>query len=194
MSLKELYLGCRTYRRFKQTPIDQEILVDLVDCARISSSAANKQPIYYVVINEPEHVKAFQPLVKWAAALPKELGTPKEGEQPTAFIVMVKRADAIPFADVDVGIAAHALTLRAYEQGIGSCMMGSINVNKIKEICAIPEEDNVRLVIALGYPDHKSTIVNVPDDGSLNYYLDDQRQYYVPKRSLDDVLFFEEMK
>ena len=58
---------------------------------------------------------------------------------------------------------------------------------KVKEILSIPETWIPRLALALGYPSHKSTIVELPEDGSVKYYLDEERQYYVPKRKRKDI-------
>lgn len=94
MDFKELSVKCRTYRRFSQDPIDPAILDELMENVRIVSSAMNGQVLRYVVVKDPELVKALQPAIHWAAALPKELGTPKEGEQPVAFILVCKEAHA----------------------------------------------------------------------------------------------------
>ena len=53
---------------------------------------------------------------------------------------------------------------------------------------AISEGYKVRLVLALGYPSHKSTVVELKD--SLDYYLDAERNYYVPKRALEDIVTY----
>ncbi len=190
MDLHELYVGCRTYRRFTQEPVGEEIVREALENARIGSSGKNAQPLRYVAVTSPEAVRDMQPLVKWAAALPPEIGTPKEGEQPTAFILVVKKAGAIAFSDVDVGIAANIIATTAWTHGVGSCLMGAINGPKIKERFGIPEEDTLRLAIALGYPAHSSTIVDMPADGAFDYYVDEKRDYYVPKRAFDDVVRF----
>ena len=190
MDLHEMLIGCRTYRRFMQEPVDEALIREALENARIGSSGANAQPLYYYAVTSPEMVKAMQPLVKWAAYLPPELGTPKEDEQPTAFIVVVKKANAIPFSDVDVGIAVNTIALTAWSHGIGSCIMGAINIEKIRELFSIPVEDQIRLVLALGKPSHTSTIVPVKEDGSIKYYLDEDRNYYVPKRSFEDIVQF----
>ena len=138
MNLNELLVGCRTYRRFLQKPVDEAVIREALENARIGSSGANAQPLYYYAVTSPEMVKAMQPLVKWAAYLPSELGTPKDDEQPTAFIVVVKKAKAIPFSDVDVGIAVNTIALTAWSYGIGSCIMCAINIEKIRELFGIP--------------------------------------------------------
>ncbi|MDD5922819.1 MAG: nitroreductase family protein, partial [Eubacteriales bacterium] len=126
--------------------------------------------------------------VKWAAKLPPELGTPKENEQPTAFIIILRKEPFNAFADIDAGIAADKICMTAWEHGFGSCILGSIHVKRIQQVLDLPEDVKPRIAIALGKPAHKSTIVDVPDSGDLSYYLDEKRDYYVPKRSFDSIV------
>lgn len=188
MNLSELYTGCRTYRRFTQEPIPDAVFRACLENARISSTGANAQTLRFIGVRSAAMVARMQPLVKWAAALPPEIGTPKPGEQPTAFIVIVKKAGSGAFADVDVGIAAHAIATTAWESGVGSCLMGAINRAQIAALLGVDEADTVFLAIALGYPAHKSTIVPVPASGALKYYVDENRDYYVPKKSFDELV------
>ena len=190
MELDQLFLLCRSYRRFKQQPVEEAVIRRALENARISSSARNAQPLRYVAVTSPEMVRKMQPTMKWAGTLPPELGTPREDETPTAFIVIVKTAGAGAFSDVDVGIAAHAITMTAREAGVGSCLLGAINGPAIRQLLDIPEEDQVRLVVALGYPSHESTVVPVGEDGSIKYYLDEKKDYFVPKRAFEDVVRF----
>ena len=78
--LAELYEGCRTYRRFKQEPISEEVLRAIISNASKASCSRNSQVLRYAVVSSPEKVAEMQPLAKWAGALPPEIGTPKEGE------------------------------------------------------------------------------------------------------------------
>ena len=188
MDLRELYKGCRTYRRFLQDPVPEEVLDEMMENVRIARSAANKQPLRYVVVTDPGVVAQMQDLVRWGGAVPKELGTPKEGEQPTAFVVLTKEPGN-SWADIDIGIAVNMLATTAWARGIGSCIMGAVNKGGIARLLDIPQEDEeVKLVLALGKPAHKSTVVDVPESGKLAYYLDDERNYYVPKRALADIV------
>ena len=77
MDLMTLLKSRRTYRRFEQKPISEDILQDILTAARYASSAANKQPLTYVVVQSPEKVKEVFKLTKWAGYLPAELGQPK---------------------------------------------------------------------------------------------------------------------
>ena len=188
MALSELYIGCRTYRRFKQDPIPDELIHAMLENARIANCGMNAQTLRYVCVKSPEAVAKMQPLVTWARALPREIAIPKPEERPTAFIVIVKTKGAKPvLSDIDSGIAAHVIASTAWEGGVGSCIMFSINRSEIAKIIGLKEGEEIALALSMGYPAHTSTIVPIPDSGCIDYYVDDKRNYYVPKRAFDEV-------
>ena len=187
MDFHTLCIGCRTYRRFKQKQIPEEILDELLENARIANSAMNGQPLRYVLVKTPEAVRKIQSCFHFAAALPKELGQPKEGEQPAAFIILCTEGPETPWTGIDIGIAVRTMNLNAYIYGVGSCIIGNAEFEKVKEILSVPETWDPKLALALGYPSHKSSLVELPEDGSIKYYLDEERQYYVPKRKRKDI-------
>ena len=70
MSVMEKLLTRRTYRRFAQKAVPQDVVEDIIEAVRLSSCGANRQAVRLVVVNKPEDVAEVQPLVKWAAYLP----------------------------------------------------------------------------------------------------------------------------
>lgn len=190
MTLTELALACRTYRRFTQEEVPQELLAMMVENARISNSAMNQQPLRYAVVRDPELVAGMQPFLHWAARLPKEIGTPKEGEQPTAFIVVCTEGRDTPWTGVDMGIAVRTMTLTACEGGVGSCILGAVEFPHVHALLGLPESWRPRLVLALGYPDHASVVTDLPADGDTAYYVNEDRDYFVPKRSEADIVLW----
>ncbi len=76
MDIMELLATRRTYRRFQQTPVPAAVVDDMIQAVRLSSCGGNRQAIRLVVVRSPEMVARVQPLVKWAAYLPPEQGTP----------------------------------------------------------------------------------------------------------------------
>lgn len=176
MTLTELALACRTYRRFTQEEVPQELLAMMVENARISNSAMNQQPLRYAVVRDPELVAGMQPFLHWAARLPKEIGTPKEGEQPTAFIVVCTEGRDTPWTGVDMGIAVRTMTLTACEGGVGSCILGAVEFPHVHAL--------------LGLPDHASVVTDLPADGDTAYYVNEDRDYFVPKRSEADIVLW----
>lgn len=187
MSVMETLFTRRTYRRFRQKAVPQDVVEDLIEAVRISSSAANRQPVRLVIVNTHGAVAAVQPLVKWAAYLPPEQGTPKADEQPTLYAAVVDDTSLPGDHGVDLGIALANLTLAAWDKGVGSCIMGAIDRPALTELLALPEGLRLCYMVALGYPAHKSRVVTM-QDSSVKYYLDENRDYCVPKRSMDEVL------
>ena len=160
----------------------------MVDCARLTPSTMNLQPLSYRLVYEPEELAAVQPLTKWAGALP-ELHLPPEGHRSTAFIVICQDTAAFGDADKfnrDVGICALAIHLRAAEMGLAGCMIGSFSRVGIKSALQLPEGTEPLLVIGLGKADETRKIVPVKD-GAIKYYREDGI-HCVPKRSLEDIV------
>ena len=188
MDIMELLKTRRTYRRFAQKPISDEILADMLNAARYASSAANKQPIRYVVVRTPEKVKEVFDLTKWAGYFPNDAGRPKAGEEPVLSIGIVENLDISKnYVDTDAGLAISNLTLAAWSHGVGSCMIGACNKPKLSEMFGLTENQQLHTVVAFGYPSHKSYIEDVKD-GEIKYYLDENQDYVVPKRKLEDIV------
>lgn len=190
MNMMKFLRGRRTYRRFEQRPVAPEILTEAVDAARIASCGANRQTVRYIIVESADAVAAVQPLVHWAAYLPPELGVPKPDELPTAFIAILQDDNLPGTSDVDVGLALGSLTAAAWAHGVGSCIMGAINRPALTELLALPEGVRLCYMVALGYPTHESHLVSM-QDGDVKYYLDDNRDFCVPKRGMEEVLLKE---
>lgn len=187
----ELFRRCRSYRRFSQKPVPEELLIQAVENARIASSASNQQVLRYTIVKSPEMVAAMQPLVAWAAKLPREKGAPRPGQLPTAFIAISYEGDESAFAMMDLGIAAQTIAITCCAAGAGTCMMGAINRKAIAELLELPDTQTLKLAIAVGYPAHACTVVDAPADASfddLAYYMDDEEDFFVPKRLFDDIV------
>lgn len=189
-NLMDLLKSRRTYRRFLQKEIPQETIDEILLAARLASSAANKQPLSYIVINGAEKVAAVFEHTRWAGALPPELGEPKEGERPMLFIAVVQNTDINPNCDTDAGLAISNMTLAAWNKGVGSCIIGACNKVKLSEMFGLSEKQKLHTVIAFGYPTHTSSVVDLGEDGDIKYYLDENLDYMVPKRALKDVVSY----
>jgi len=89
MALAELLRRNRSYRRFHQDqPLDEQTLTGLVELTRLCASAANRQPLKYLISWEPQQNAAIFRHLRWAAALAPWPG-PAEGERPTGYVVIL---------------------------------------------------------------------------------------------------------
>lgn len=187
MTFFELQKTCRTYRKFEQRQIPDDVFTGMLECARTSSCAGNLQNLRYYLVKSQDTVEAVQPYLRWAAYLPPEQGYPEENEQPVAFIAITKKGRAGSYSDVDAGISAKAIVSCAWDDGVGSCIMAGFKSKEIKELLSIPDDEVLLLVIALGYPLHKSSVTKMKD-GDVKYYIDDDGNYCVPKRDFNDIV------
>ena len=62
MEFKNVILGRRSIRRFKQKPINKEILLKLIEAARLAPSAGNIQPLKYLIVTEKDKLISIQQL------------------------------------------------------------------------------------------------------------------------------------
>ena len=187
MSVMDTLATRRTYRRFEQKPVPQDVVDDMVEALRLSSCGANRQAVKLVVVQSPEMVKKVHPLVKWAAYLPPEQGAPKADEQPVMYLAVVQDSSIPGDLNTDTGIALANITLAAWAKGVGSCIMGAINKPVLTELLGIEAPQQLVYMVAFGYPSHKSHIVPLTAETGVKYYLDENRDYCVPKRSKEEI-------
>lgn len=186
--LSELVRRNRSYRRFDESwPISRESLRELVDLARLTASAANRQPLKYVLSADAETNARIFPCLGWAAYL-KEWPGPAPGERPSAYIVVLVDEAITRDWWCDDGIAAQTILLGAAERGLGGCMIGAVRHGQLRAALGIPEGLRIRLVIALGKPAERVVLEPVPPSGDIRYWRDEAGVHHVPKRSLGEVV------
>lgn len=187
MDFENLVLRTRSYRRFEQgETVSVEELERLVNLARLTASAANRQPLKYLIYNSAEDCKSIFPSVMWAGYLPHWDG-PAEGERPSAYIIIVGDTLITKQFGVDPGIVAQTIMLGATERGLGGCMIASFKKGEIREFARLSERYEILLVLALGKPAERVTLESVKDD-NIKYWRDEQGVHHVPKRSLEDIV------
>lgn len=186
--LRDLVLKNRSYRRFDQSKgISKETLLEFVDLARNSPSGRNLQTLkYFLSVDKDLNSKIF-PTLSWAGYL-KDWDGPKEGERPSAYIVMLEDGLVGKNLIHDQGISAQTILLAATEKNLGGCMIYTIKRKELAEILNIPNHLEVVLVIALGVPVEKVMIEPLPANGDIKYWRDENQVHHVPKRSLKDIV------
>lgn len=187
MELMDLIRTNRTYRRFKQTAVSDEIIAEVLEAARNAASAANRQPLSYVVVKSQKKVEEVFALTKWAGYLPPEQGQPGKGEEPVLFIGVVENTDINKNCDTDAGLAIANMRIAAWAHRVGSCIIGACNKPELSRMFGLTQNQVLHTVIAFGYPSHASSIEDMKND-DVKYYLDGNRNYVVPKRRIDDVV------
>ncbi|MEA4920226.1 MAG: nitroreductase family protein [Clostridiaceae bacterium] len=192
MQFKELVEKNRSYRGYDEKyVITREQLETLIDYTRFCPSSINFQPFKYFLSCDKETNAIIQPMTAWARRLQAQMTLPHEGKMPTAFIVICHDKNIGPNTErfsKDVGIVAQTILLGAVDMGLGGCMIGNYNPDKVKEALGLEENLQPVLIVALGKPDEKIVITDIPQSGEIGYYRDENDVHYVPKRSLKDIL------
>ncbi len=188
MSLYDLIVTRRSIRQFESRPVSRDILTDAVNAGRMAPSAANRQPLEFIVVDEESKKTQLFPCLKWAGYIAPE-GNPKPGQEPQAYIVVIVNTSIREKGfEWDSGAAIENIILSAWEKGVGSCWIISMEKERVKEVLGVPDSHIVDSVVALGYP-AENPVVEVMGD-SVKYWKDEQGRLHVPKRKLEDVIRF----
>lgn len=160
----------RSVRAYKPAEVEEEKLKKVLEAARLSPSASNRQDRKFIVVRDRETRK------KLARAA---FGQSFVGEAPAVIVACGTEPKAImacgqPTHTVDVSIACAFMILVARELGLGTCWIGAFKEDEVKKILKIPEAVRVVAVIPLGYPDEDPP----------------QR----PRKDLDEIISFEKFE
>lgn len=190
MNLQNLLEWRRSYRKFDETRlISKNDIDEILNSIKFASCANNRQYLRFISVENKDKVLEIFDNTKWAASLPNNIGRPKEGERPVYFIAILSdEAKKLRFNGIDEGLVISNLTLTAAEKGIGSCIIGSVNDKKMREILNYDNNYSCEIVIAFGYPKVKSTIKEIDIEEDQSYYLDEDGNYIVPKYKKDDIV------
>lgn len=142
--------SCRAYNSSRS--VEKEKLDAILEVARLSPSACNGQP-YHITVCTGETAKKVAKatqgmgLNKFAPDAPVLLVISEKPYVKTAALgAKMKKND---YRSMDIGILSAYITAEAAAQGLGTCILGWLDEEKIRELCNL--DGTVRLVITLGY-------------------------------------------
>ncbi len=137
-------------------PVETDKLERILEAARLAPSACNAQPWHFVVVTEPELARkvgqatASLGMNTFAKDAPVHILIVEESANVTSFLgSKIKRKH---FPQIDIGIAAAHIILGAEDEGLGSCILGWFDEDKIKRLVGIPSHKRLLLDILIGYP------------------------------------------
>ena len=161
MTAKDCIKGRRSIRKFKKDPIDPAVLSDLVETASYAPSWKHTQIARYIAVSgalknqlAAECTAAYPhngeiitqaPVLIVVTYIKNRSGFERDGSYSTS-----KGGSWQMF---DAGIASQTFALAAYEQGIGSVIMGIFDEEKVASLLNLPEDRAVAALIPIGYPD-----------------------------------------
>ncbi|MFQ5965500.1 MAG: nitroreductase family protein [Candidatus Scalinduaceae bacterium] len=149
MDFYEVIRKRRSTRSYKSDLVEEDKLLRILNTARLAPSAANKQPILFIVVKDDKTKRKLKdaysqewfytaPIIICACAIPDKAW---------------KRSDGKTYFDVDVAIAMDHLILAASAEGLGTCWIAAFKPKVVKEVLNIPDNLEPLILTPLGYPD-----------------------------------------
>ena len=183
VSLQALLAKNRSTRGFDTSfKVRKDQLLSLVEAARLAPSAMNQQVLRYRLVTE-EEAHLVLPHIGLGRALP-ELNLPLEGTEPNAFVVICTNKEG-RFVDMDLGIAAQTILLRAVEMGLNGVCIAAFDHAAVREKLNLRLEP--QLVLAIGRSAERIEVVEVSEDESTTYYRTNGT-HFVPKIKTEDLI------
>lgn len=148
MEVKEAILQRYSVRNYLEKPVPEDLLLEILDLARMAPSARNSQLWKIIVVREKklrEELMVASFNQSFIAQAPVVLaGVSLKPE----WIMTCE----VPAYAVDLAIVFDHITLMATSLGLGTCWIGAFSQPKVKKILDIPEEYKVMGLLPLGYP------------------------------------------
>ena len=138
----------RSIRHYKDLPIEKEKLDRVLEAGRLAPSAGNLQEWKFIVVRDED---TRQKLAQ--AATNQEFIE----EAPVVIVACATMTDYVMKCGqlaypIDVAIAVDHMTLKAVEEGLGTCWIGSFNEAEVKQILDIPDTIRVVALLTIGTP------------------------------------------
>ncbi len=156
MEFNDVIFKRKSIRSFQSTPVSEEIISSILDCARVAPSWMNKQCWHFIIVNKSsliEEIAKTSVINRWikeaptiivACADPHQSGTNND----------------ISYFTVDTAIAMEHIVLAATNYNLGTCWIGGFKEEDLKRILEIPPRIRVISLTPLGYPKEKQTITD----------------------------------
>ena len=159
MTAKECIIGRRSIRRFTNEPVSHELLEQIVETASFAPSWKNTQVTRYIAVEGEMKAKLAActttwpgngaiiesaPMVIAVTVVTGRSGFERDGSFSTG------KGDG--WQMYDAGVASEAFCLAAYEQGLGTVIMGLYDEADVTKLLEIPDTQELVALIAIGYP------------------------------------------
>ncbi|MCU0861591.1 MAG: nitroreductase family protein [Methanomassiliicoccales archaeon] len=132
----------RSIRKYKAKEVPHDLLLEILEAARLAPSGANRQPWQLIVVTDLERRRGLVPICKDQRFI-ADAG---------AFIAVIDDP-AQKWARVDAAIAMEHIALTAVDKGLGTCFIGAFDGEKLAAYLGVPKPYVVTVGMALGYPD-----------------------------------------
>jgi nitroreductase len=145
----------RSIRKYQNTSVPREKLEKILEAGRLAPSARNYEPWHFIAVTDAEKRKALSGGT-WANFLT---------QAPLVIVACGDKKASPDWYAIDVALAVENMILTAVSIGLGTCCVGSFKEKDIKTALKIPDNFEVLVMLAVGYPgnhvDLSSKLLNI---------------------------------
>jgi nitroreductase len=186
MLFRDLVTKGRNYMKFDgSATVPAELLHGLLELASFAPSEGNLQPLKYLVVNESAERGQLIPMLLPEGSFAGWAGAP-EKDRPQAFIVMFGDLSLCSDFGTDSGIAAQTILLGAANEGLGGCIIQSVDRERLKAHFGITGQYQPLMAIAIGKPAETLVIDQMSGDDTVVCRTDANGIRHIPKRMVRD--------
>ncbi len=148
MELMKAIKTRRSIRRYLDKPVENEKLLRVLDAGRLAPSAKNRQNWKFIIVQNPESKKYLSEVASNQSFI---------AQAPIVIVCCAYPVDymlkcGIPDYPINISIAMDHMTLKAVEEELGTCWIGSFDPKKVCDLLEIPDTVEVVELLTLGYP------------------------------------------
>lgn len=175
----------RSYRGYdKKVVVTRDTLSKIVAVNAKTPSARNQQVLRFKLVTRDNGAEKVLENIKLGGALP-ELHLPFPGTEPEAFIIVCSTVAENKLVDIDLGISAQSMLLRAVEMGLNGIIIGAFNKAAITKEFGLELEP--LLIIAIGKGAEEIRLKPISEGEDQKYYRE-EGIHYVPKLRAEELI------
>ncbi|MBP5205353.1 MAG: nitroreductase family protein [Bacteroidales bacterium] len=175
----------RSYRGYdKKVVVTRDTLSKIVAVNAKTPSARNQQVLRFKLVTRDSGAEKVLENIKLGGALP-ELHLPFPGTEPEAFIIVCSTVAENKLVDIDLGISAQSMLLRAVEMGLNGIIIGAFNKAAITKEFGLELEP--LLIIAIGKGAEEIRLKPISEGEDQKYYRE-EGIHYVPKLRAEELI------
>lgn len=192
LPLDSLLLRNRSCRGYDSNYIvSKEELLKIVKVNTKIASARNQQVLRFRLVYGTE-AKEVTKAIKLGGALP-ELNLPLPGTEPNAYIIICTQEPKGKWVDIDLGISAQSMLLKAVDLGLNGICIAAFNKEKICALVNGSKQMEPLLILAIGKSIERFQLLPIGQEDEHNYFRKNG-VHFVPKVRIEDLLIWTNQK
>lgn len=146
MDVVESFRKRRSVRSYAETPVPDEVLVDIMEAARLAPSAGSVQPWHFVIVRDEEKRRRIAGGCRYGEFL---------SESPVVVVACGDKKASPRWYAVNTSIALEHIVLAATSLGLGTCWIGMFDEEELRNMVNLPDKFEIIALMALGYEREK---------------------------------------